>query len=623
MSHDGQATVSGYSGYCQRQPASLLSHGNADCGRRHLLSHHPVDRRRRAVPTGVRGRQAERLWPQHDRRGGRGGARGAGWRHRVLGVRQSRGQLHVGARRRVRRRAVLPCAGQVLDDGARSRRARADQARAQRPLRTRRYLRRARHGLDHGLRQGRAAVGRPGAHPAAGHRVEPYAGHEHPGRFPDVASRTNLLQARIGTHPRIPRLARRHHRLPHREPAHSVRPEAASRAADDRPDEPGSARSGAEPGALHAGRRRPAQQLHRADSRVPSGRVRGVRTVDGPLLRPRHRVQDRRCRHGLRVARVGGGKHRSSSRLPPRAQRREARVDSPERHPSVPRGGRDRGARRQEERHHPRADRRGDGGRQSNGSRYPDGAEQSASDAGASGEQRTSGHHDRSDAAALLRHLRARLARLQAGARDRRVRVRHRRAGTQGRQARRRRHDVLRSGRRPSVRSEIGRRAVAAARTCDRRTVSFHRRLGRDHDRQESGRDPRRFERPPLRARQGRRRARQPEGNHSRQRQPEVRLGEEGGSDLLLHGGSARTHPRQLRSPPRHRRAVLRSQSVHAYQPAGRHVGRRLPRVGIRGRRRTGVGAPAALGAPPDHRQEHPRLHAARLPNRAPRHRSC
>ena len=78
-------------------------------------------------------------------------------------------------------------------------RARADQARAQRALRTRRRLRRARHGLDHRLRQGRAAGRRPGADPAPRHRAQPDARHERDGRLPHVAPRADVLQARVGS----------------------------------------------------------------------------------------------------------------------------------------------------------------------------------------------------------------------------------------------------------------------------------------------------------------------------------------------------------------------------------------------------------------------------------------
>ena len=130
----------------------------------------------------------------------------------------------------------------------------------------------------------------------------------------------------------------------------------------------------------------------------------------------------------------------------------------------------------------------------------------------------------------------------------------------------------------------------------DRRALPLRRRLGRHHDRQEPGRDHRRPERPALRARQGRRRVRQSEGNHPRQRQPEVRVREEGRADLLLHGRRAGAHPRELRSAPRHRRALLRPEGVHAHQSARRHGRGRLPRVGVGRGRRAGVGAAARCG---------------------------
>jgi hypothetical protein len=73
------------------------------------------------------------------------------------------GELHLGPGPRLRDGAVLPRAGQVLDHGAAGRRPRAHQARAQRPLRPRRHLCRARHGLDDSLCQRRPAGRRPGA----------------------------------------------------------------------------------------------------------------------------------------------------------------------------------------------------------------------------------------------------------------------------------------------------------------------------------------------------------------------------------------------------------------------------------------------------------------------------
>ena len=74
---------------------------------------------------------------------------------------------------------------------------------------------------------------------------------------------------------------------------------------------------------------------------------------------------------------------------------------------------------------------------------------------------------------------------------------------------------------------------------------------------------------------------------------------------------------RQLRPAPRQRRALLRSQGVHPHQPARRHVRGRMPGLGVGRGRRGSVGAAAALGAQADHRQEHPRLHAAWLQDRA------
>ena len=170
---------------------------------------------------------------------------------------------------------------------------------------------------------------------------------------------------------------------------------------------------------------------------------------------------------------------------------------------------------------------------------------------------------------------------------------------------------VLRARHRSPLRGEVRRHAVAAARRGDRRPLPFRRRLGRDHDRQEPRRDHRRPERSAVRPRQGRRRIRQSEGDHPRQRESQVRFREEGRADLLLHGRRARADPGELRPAPRQRRAVLRPQGVHPLQPARRHVGGRLPRLGVRGGRRAGVGAAPAVGAPADHREEDPRLHAA------------
>ena len=109
----------------------------------------------------------------------------------------------------------------------------------------------------------------------------------------------------------------------------------------------------------------------------------------------------------------------------------------------------------------------------------------------------------------------------------------------------------------------------------------------------------------------------QSQGDHPRQREPEIRIGEEGGADLVLHGGGAGTDPGELRPASRDRRPLLRPEGVHALQSARRDGRRRLPRLGIRRDGRAGLAAPAAVGPPADHRQEDPRVHAARVRDRA------
>ncbi len=56
-------------------------------------------------------------------------------------------------------------------------------------------------------------------------------------------------------------------------------------------------------------------------------------------------------------------------------------------------------------------------------------------------------------------------------------------------------------------------------------------------------------------------------------------------------------------------------------QSSRRHPARRRPHLGVRRRRRARVGEPSPLGAQADHREEHSRLHAARLRNRPQGHR--
>ena len=293
-----------------------------------FLSDYAVDRRGRAVPAVLRRRAPERLRAQHAGRRGRGRARRAGRGHRLLGVRAPGGQLHVGAGHRLRRRAVLPRAGQGLDDGGRGGGAGADQARPERALRPRRRLRGARRRLDHPVRQGRAAGGRPGADSAPRHRAQPDPRHERAGRVPDVAPRADVLPPRVRAHPRVPRCAGGHHRVSDRGPAHALRPDPPAGAADDRPDQPRAPRSGAEPGALYAGRRGPAQQLRRADPAVPGRGPHRVRPPDRPLLRAGDAVQGGRRRHGVPLARLGRRELRGGGRLPAADPRREASAPS-------------------------------------------------------------------------------------------------------------------------------------------------------------------------------------------------------------------------------------------------------------------------------------------------------
>ena len=63
--------------------------------------------------------------------------------------------------------------------------------------------------------------------------------------------------------------------------------------------------------------------------------------------------------------------------------------------------------------------------------------------------------------------------------------------------------------------------------------------------------------------------------------QSEIRLGEKRRADELLSHRRARHHQGELRAQPRGRRALLRSEGVHAHEPARRHQARRLPRLGI------------------------------------------
>ena len=118
--------------------------------------------------------------------------------------------------------------------------------------------------------------------------------------------------------------------------------------------------------------------------------------------------------------------------------------------------------------------------------------------------------------------------------------------------------------------------------------LPFHRRLGRDHHRQEPGHDP---VRPAGLPHQG---------------QPQIRLGEKGPAHHLLPVGGAGTHPHQLRILLRRRGAVARPQRVPPHQRAGRpQAGRCVDHPERAGLPRRGLGRysralPAAHRRPAD-----------------------
>ena len=79
----------------------------------------------------------------------------------------------------------------------------------------------------------------------------------------------------------------RRHRVPHREPADPLRPDAAPRAEDDRPHQSCAAGPRPEPGALHAGRRRSAESTSPSRSwQFFEEAYKDLRRADRPLLRP-------------------------------------------------------------------------------------------------------------------------------------------------------------------------------------------------------------------------------------------------------------------------------------------------------------------------------------------------
>ncbi len=154
-----------------------------------------------------RARRTQRLGPAENRRRNRRRTCRARWRDGVLGHGPAHGEFHFRPGHRVCDGAVLSRAGKTLDDGARSRRARADQTGAERALRPRRFLRRARHRLDDAGQQGRATGRRPGHHSAQGQRTGAESGNEHSGRNAHNAQRAHVSRAGSRVAPRIPRRA--------------------------------------------------------------------------------------------------------------------------------------------------------------------------------------------------------------------------------------------------------------------------------------------------------------------------------------------------------------------------------------------------------------------------------
>ncbi len=168
----------------------------------------------------------------------------------------------------------------------------------------------------------------------------------------------------------------------------------------------------------------------------------------------------------------------------------------------------------------------------------------------------------------------------------------HRRSDRRGRDV------VHRARRRPSLRREVCRHSLAPARGRGRGSLPLRRRVGCHHHREEPGRDHRRLQRLPGRARPRDGRAGPAERDHPRQRQPQVRVREEGRAHVVLPGGGPRADPGELRPATRHRRSLLRPQGLHPLQSARRDGGRAERSSGSprKSRPRPGSGCPAGPG---------------------------
>ncbi len=342
--------------------------------------------------------------------------------------------------------------------------------------------------------------------------------------------------------------------------------------------------------------------------------VRGVRRADRPLLRPGQPVQDRRRRHGVRVARIGRGEHRSGGRLPARARaaRRSDRFTSTSSVPSPKRP----------------SSRRWPARRTSSSSSAPTSRWRATTRWGATsarrcnkalqGEAGLPAHHGRPDAAAVRRASTA-SARAISGPSTRSARTSSRRAARARKDGKRASDGAsfmvlgvdhpyeVKSDETPSLLPE-GAIAVRFHSVGGWGAITTGKNLGaiigdlndllyeRDKVVDEFG-NPKEIIHVSANPKYG---------------------SEKKGAPTSYFMVAA---PERIRvnCDLRHVNVVLccDPEGVHAHQPARRHVRGRLPRLGIRGRRRAGVGAAAALGAQADHRQEDPRVHAARLRDRA------
>ena len=152
------------------------------------LSDHAVHADGRGMGAGRRRRQAQRQRPPAALLRARGRARRRRGDGRHVDVRAARDQLLERAGHRLHARVALRGGGQAADLRAQHRRARDDQARAERARRPRRLSRGRRHRLLPALRQGRAGGRRPQPDRAPHRRAVAQPRHLRPGRLPHAAT---------------------------------------------------------------------------------------------------------------------------------------------------------------------------------------------------------------------------------------------------------------------------------------------------------------------------------------------------------------------------------------------------------------------------------------------------